>query len=377
MAQKILVIQTAFIGDALLAIPLIRNLRLLYPEAEVTLVCRKGLGPFFTGAGLVHRAIEVNKRGRSVDASALKPILREHFDLLVCPHRSSRSTWWSWRVRARRKIGFSGLATPLVFDETHPFLQDLPDGLRQLRLIASLDEKLRFFFETEAASYANVKTRSSPVDYRSLPLPDLAEMTLPLELLRDRAREAPGEQQDLVVRIHRVDRFAQSHRLNRRGAVFLAPGSVWATKRWPEAYFQEVCREMLKAGRRVVLVGSGEERALCERVANGHESAVVAAGEFDLLETLFLFQYGRLLLTNDSGAMHLASAAGLPVVGLFGPTTLELGYRPWQRQAVVVQRDLPCRPCGKHGHQKCPIGTHACMRELTVQSVLRALSMEL
>ena len=86
-----------------------------------------------------------------------------------------------------------------------------------------------------------------------------------------------------------------------------------------------------------------------------------------------MFTQGTALVCNDSGAMHAAAAAGLPTVAVFGPTVLAQGFRPWQNQAMVVQRRLECRPCGKHGSDKCPIGTHACMEGIEAGEVLEAL----
>jgi heptosyltransferase-2 len=77
------------------------------------------------------------------------------------------------------------------------------------------------------------------------------------------------------------------------------------------------------------------------------------------------------LICNDSGLMHLASVAGLPTVAVFGPTTIALGYRPWQNQARVVERELFCRPCGKHGHVRCPLNTHECMKSISESQVLK------
>jgi heptosyltransferase-2 len=71
--------------------------------------------------------------------------------------------------------------------------------------------------------------------------------------------------------------------------------------------------------------------------------------------------------------MHMAALSGLPTVAAFGPTTLDLGYRPWSASAAVAQRDLPCRPCGKHGAERCPINSHACMAGLSPATVLGAI----
>ncbi len=123
------------------------------------------------------------------------------------------------------------------------------------------------------------------------------------------------------------------------------------------------------------LVGSAEERSLCEAIAarSGH---VVPdfAGMGDLSVLAALLARAAVLLTNDSGPGHVASAVGTPVVSIFGPTAPEFGYTPFGGANRVVQRDgLPCRPCHSHGPERCPLGHHRCMTELDAGSVLDAL----
>ncbi len=89
--------------------------------------------------------------------------------------------------------------------------------------------------------------------------------------------------------------------------------------------------------------------------------------------TSILMQRSQLVVSNDSGSQHLASLVETPLVSIFGPTVLSQGFGPWQNKAVVAQATgLTCRPCGRHGHDKCPIGTHVCMTSLTPDSVYQA-----
>jgi heptosyltransferase-2 len=84
--------------------------------------------------------------------------------------------------------------------------------------------------------------------------------------------------------------------------------------------------------------------------------------------------YGKVVVSNDSGAMHLASVAEVPTVAIFGPTVLEFGYQPWNNMSAVVEnKEINCRPCGKHGHEKCPIGTHVCMTSISANQVLEKI----
>ena len=90
------------------------------------------------------------------------------------------------------------------------------------------------------------------------------------------------------------------------------------------------------------------------------------------MQTAALLQRCRLLLSNDSGLMHLATALHVPVVTIFGPTVQEFGFYPFQATAQVISTTLACRPCSTKGSARCPLGHHHCMQHVTVAEVLSA-----
>jgi heptosyltransferase II len=156
------------------------------------------------------------------------------------------------------------------------------------------------------------------------------------------------------------------------GFVALAPGSIWGTKRWPG---YAGLAGLLQGP--VVIVGGPEDRALAERVAAGRPSAHVAAGELSLRASAALLSMARVLVTNDSAPLHLASAVGARVVAIFGPTVPAFGFGPrGESDRIVEHPAMPCRPCSSHGPQVCPLGHHRCMRDLEVGRVLEAVSGE-
>jgi heptosyltransferase-2 len=137
---------------------------------------------------------------------------------------------------------------------------------------------------------------------------------------------------------------------------------------WTKEGFRDLAVSLSSKGFRVILVGSPGERELCEEIAR-QANVESLAGQTTISELIEHFRSGQALISNDSGAMHAASVAALPTVAVFGPTVLEFGFRPWQEKAAVVQLDLECRPCAAHGGKKCPLGTHACMRDLPFERV--------
>ena len=163
--------------------------------------------------------------------------------------------------------------------------------------------------------------------------------------------------------------------------IALAPGSVWATKRWPsyDALAAELATRRDGAdplhGARIVVVGGADDAPLAAAIvraleASGHASAIDATGRLSLLASAALLARARVLITNDSAPLHLASAMNTPTVALFGPTVPAFGFGPLADVRAIVQHEqLDCRPCGAHGPQRCPLGHWRCMRELTPATI--------
>lgn len=340
-----LVFQTAFPGDLFLSIPLIRQIRAWDPGRRLVLACRPGLGEFFVTNGLVDEVVEINKRSREGREQALNRLLETHWDCVFCPHESPRTAWWMWRLRAKERIGFRKWWNRFVFTRRVEKPVHLPDALRQMSLMAAVDERVADFMSTpELQNLANPADRTSPLSLWRYPIPEWASMQV-----------------------------KTAYPVGRR--IFLAPGSVWDTKRWTAQGYVELARMLILRGCEVELVGSPAERDLCDQIQRQVPGVVNRAGQTSLARLVDLFSSGVALICNDSGAMHAAAAAGLPTVAIFGPTTLDLGFRPWQERSVIVQRELKCRPCGKHGAKTCPLGTHECMTGITAKDVLAALDL--
>jgi heptosyltransferase II len=156
--------------------------------------------------------------------------------------------------------------------------------------------------------------------------------------------------------------------------IALAPGSVWATKRWP--YFPDLARDLIaQTDAQIVVVGGEADRALALEIVGATKGqAIDATGRLSLLASADLIGRSAVLVTNDSSPLHLASAMNTPTVAVFGPTVPEFGFGPLAERAVVVgHTGLACRPCDRHGPQRCPLGHWRCMREMTPDLVMSAV----
>lgn len=351
------VFNTAFIGDLLLSIPFMRRIKRLRPGDELVLICRPGLGGFFQVSGLVDEVIELDKKNTQSVQKMLRALSDKQIHFLFCPHESYRSAYMVRKIKAKVKVSYRQWWNAPFFDERVRRPMYWPEALRALALLEPYDEDLSRRLE---------KLRSDK-NFHNSPQRDTVEIW-PHKIASDLSLYAEP-QVDVVRSV--LSRF----QLHRPFAV-IAPASQWATKRWTEDGFVNLIHLLSERGLNVYLVGTLSEADLCMRIEKtaGAISTRIdvrsIAGQTNLVELHALLSMAEVIVTNDSGSMHMGAAAGRPVVAVFGPTTLDLGYRPWSDLSCVVQLDLPCRPCGRHGHNRCPIGTHECMKKITPEMVI-------
>ncbi|MHC1699403.1 MAG: lipopolysaccharide heptosyltransferase II [Humidesulfovibrio sp.] len=333
--RRIGIWQTAFLGDAVLTLPLIQALKARFPAAELHLFVRAGVESLFSAQRELASVRPFAKRGAQKGVLAAcrlgRELAREGFDLWISPHTSLRSALVAKSVGAGMRIGYSRpcwnhLAyTHLVdrrFDELHEV-----ERLMQLALPLGLE-----------------------------PVAPAPRLDLPPEASARAGAVFAALPQGPVLGLH--------------------PGSTWPTKCWPEEYFADIARRALAAGAVVLLFAGPGEEALAARIATAAQSGdntsgrlVNLAGQLDIPALAACL--GRLdaCLTNDSGPMHLAWVQDTPLVALFGPTVRQLGFFPRGRNSRVLEMSLDCRPCGLHGHKACPQKHHACMRDITPDRV--------
>ncbi len=152
----------------------------------------------------------------------------------------------------------------------------------------------------------------------------------------------------------------------------IAPGASHGSKRWSAERFARVADRLAETrNMRVLLIGSEEDRAITGAVAGAMDRPVVDwTGTTDLTLLPAAVQRCGLLVCNDSGPMHVATAVGTPVVGVFGATHPRLGFAPLGPADAAVTLDLPCSPCSLHGERACRFRTHACMEDLPAQRII-------
>jgi heptosyltransferase-2 len=333
---RLLVVQTAFLGDVVLTLPLL-DLALATDGVEWV-----GVVTTPVGAELLRTqdagwdVIEYDKRGRDRGPAAFLRLVRVlrglDVDAALIPHRSFRSAFLARAAGIRERIGF-----------------DESGGRRFLTAIVPYRA-----LQHEAERVASLLEALGGA---------LPRGRVPLRLV-PRAGD-----------IAAVDRALAKAGIPEGGPfIVVAPGSSWPTKRWlPERFAESAEAIAARTGAGIVLAGTPEDRGVATAVAGSASSPPIdLTGTLGIGAWIALIARARLLLSNDSAAAHVAAAVGTPVVAVFGPTAPAQGFAPYTATARVVETDLACRPCGRHGAARCPLGTMACMKGVAVSAVVDA-----
>ncbi|HYW50710.1 MAG TPA: lipopolysaccharide heptosyltransferase II [Gemmatimonadaceae bacterium] len=319
-----LVIQTSFLGDVVLTTPLLAHLAARGPVDVVTTPAGGGL---LESHPAVRRVIRYDKRGAQQGLSGLRALARElkgaRYGAAYLAQGSWRSAALAWMARVPVRIGFDTSSGRLLQTSTVTYRSDMHHAERLYRLAAG----------------------DAP---GTVPAPSLMPSDEDHATVQSLLGAAPFGTAPFVV---------------------VAPGSVWATKRWP---FHPSLVENLPPDVGIVVTGSADDRELAAAIVAAAPSRVLdATGRLGLLASAALIGRARAIVTNDSLPQHLASAMNTPTLTIYGPTLPAFGFGPLATRRTIVEHapGLECRPCSAHGPMTCPRGHFRCMRDISAAAV--------
>ena len=331
--NKILVIQTAFPGDLILTTPLLAAVKNYYPESSLAVLVTPQTQELLGNNPHLNQIIVYDKKKGEVEEflTVLRKLKAEKLDLALVPHRSFRSALLAY-LSCPKRVGFDTSAGSFLFTNIIKYQNDKHEIERNLSL-------LNFTGLNPEAVWPEIHPASD----------DFSQTEVWL-------KQSGMNFDDEIVCI--------------------APGSVWATKRWlPEGFAQVADWLAMNGQHKVVLVGSNDDAELAEEISDRCSSRPVnACGKLSWLESAALISKSKAVLSNDSAPMHLAVAMKTPVVAIFGSTVPEFGFYPYGKRNQIVQKELYCRPCGIHGKKRCPEGHFRCMKEISADEVCQGLS---
>lgn len=327
--KKFLVIQTAFLGDAVLVTSILEKLHAFYPDAAVDLVVRKGNEGLFDQHPFLRNLFVWDKRkGKIRDILRIVGELRKtRYDHIINAQRYFSTGLMTVLARGKEKIGYD--KNPLSFLFARKVKHVIGDGRHEVDRLNALIEHL-------------------------------TDGTRPLP----RLYPTPGARED-AEQLH----FPWMEGEGRY--VCIAPASVWFTKQWPETKWIELIKA-LPPELHVFLIGAPSDGPVCQRIiaaaGRGHD----LSEELSLLASAALMEGATMNYVNDSAPLHIASAMNAPVTAIFCSTVPAFGFGPLRENGRVFETTmkLDCRPCGLHGYKACPKGHFKCAFNIEPQAAI-------
>ena len=339
--RKFGILQTAFLGDTALISSMVEKINERYgKDAEIHLIIKKGIEDLFKNDKRVRSITIFDKRGQEKGffgfLKAIIKVRRLKLDVMFNVHRSLRSGLVTFFSGAGTKIGFKEAVLSPLFTRTVKREGD-HEVLKNHLLLEAYDPSFKKIKPQMSSKYKLYAPTKSSLD--------------------------------------------ELNKTSKEPFMVIAPGSKWNTKRWdPEGYIKLTEKLLKTYNHDIVFVGDKDDETLIGNIIaginndNSKKRIINLANKLDISDLMFLISKATLVITNDSAPQHIAVGLNVPVVAIFGPTVRSLGYYPFSEDSIVVEaHEVKCRPCGLHGHMKCPKKTHECMSSIKDEYVYNAV----
>lgn len=332
---KILIIQTAFIGDVILATSLVEYIKNHFSETEIHFLLRKGNESILANNNKISKVHIWNKQKKiSSLISTIVKIREEKFDTVINIQRFFSSGLITLLSGAQNKVGFN--KNPLSFFFTY-----------------SLEHKIPHKIENE---YLHEVQRN---------------ITLLQNLITD--YQIP-DKLDLKPKLY----FSEKEKIkidsitsNLRPYIVIAPASVWYTKQWHIEKWKLLVSECMNTYD-IVMIGGPPDRNYLNQITDLYPSVINLVGKLSLTESALIMKDAKRVFVNDSAPLHLASSVNAKTTAIFCSTSPDFGYTPIADDSKIISEygNLECLPCGLHGHKKCPKNHFKCSGNIEIKAVI-------
>lgn len=328
--KKILVIQTASIGDVVLATPVVEKLKEFYPDAKIDFLVKNGTSSLLTSHPKIKRVLVWDKSADKYQhLYQLIAVIRErNYDAVVNLQRFAASGLIATFSGAPIRLGFNKNPFALFFTKSvkHKISDDATKSLHEINRNLSVID-----FITNSSRDYPLKLYPSQTD------------------------------------------FAKASQYKTRKYICLAPTSLWFTKQYPPEKWVEFLKEIDKE-LVVYFLGSKGDREASDFIieGSGHQNSLNLSGKLSFLESAALMRDAAMNFVNDSAPLHFASAMNAPVTSIFCSTVPAFGFGPLSENSVVIETDekLDCKPCGLHGFNSCPKKHFKCALTIKKEKLL-------
>jgi heptosyltransferase-2 len=327
--QKILVIQTAFIGDVILATALVEKMHRHFPQADIDILVRKGNESLLKDHPFLRKVLIWDKKTKKYSnlLRIARQIRSEHYDIVVNTQRFFATGFLTAFSGAQVTSGFQ--KNPFAFLFTHSILHEIGTGIHEVERNQKLIE---------------------PFTSADLVKPKLYPSESDLEKVAE----------------FKTEKY-----------ITISPTSVWFTKQFPVHKWVEFI-DRVPSEISIYLLGGPGDKACIEDLMRkcSHPRIKNLAGKLSFLQSAALMQDAEMNYVNDSGPLHLCSAVNARVTAVFCSTIPEFGFTPLSEIQFVVetQEKLDCRPCGLHGKTACPRGDFRCAESISTNVLISTLS---
>lgn len=325
MLKQYLIIQTAFIGDVILATAVVESLKHSFDDVSIDFVVRRGNENVLENNPNIRHLFVWDKNNTKYKNlfRIIKQVRQTKYDAVINLHRFFNSGLITFRAKAMEKIGFK--QNPWSFYYSKKFKFVVTDGKHETHRNHQLIEHL--------------------------------------------AGEKPA-----LPKLYPTDEQANQFRNIIHPYITIAPASVWFTKQLTIEQWIQFINEFLPKEFTICLLGAPNDKALCETItkATNGKNVIDFSGKLSLLESAALMKNAAMNYTNDSAPLHLASAVNAPVTAVYCSTVPSFGFGPLSENSKIVQTQtyLDCRPCGLHGKAACPETHFKCAREINLKELL-------
>jgi heptosyltransferase-2 len=329
MAQKILVIQTAFIGDVVLVTAMLEAIHQQNPAASISILVRKGNEALFNAHPYVDKVLVWDKKQNKYGhwLQLLFEIRKSQFDAVINVQRYAATGLWTVLSGAKIKIGFDKNPFAFLFTNTIQH-QAVSNGLHEIERNHALLSPLGTFPDAKPALYPSAQDLKAVEGYQSAPY------------------------------------------------LCMAPASVWYTKQFPRHQWIQLLKSIQFEGP-IYLLGGPGDKSLNDQILQAVQknNLVNMAGRLSFLASAALQKGAVLNYVNDSAPMHFASAVNAPVAAIYCSTVPDFGYGPLSDTSFIIETKeaLPCRPCGLHGKKQCPLKHFNCAETIRLEQIYQPL----
>ncbi|MCG8513226.1 MAG: lipopolysaccharide heptosyltransferase II [Halanaerobiales bacterium] len=326
-STRIIVIDLLYLGDLIFALPFIKGLRSNFPDGTIDLVVNSVFYDIMIDNPYLDNLFSYNKKwGIRESLSFARKLSHHKYNLGLNIHGNWRTALLLKLINPEYAIGYGGKGRGIFLDQE----------LKQPKAQHMVDIYLDFLTEIGLSIEHTLPTMEVPVAAR-IGIAQLLEKWG----IKDNER-----------------------------LIALNTGGTWPTKRWTAQGFAQLADRLNRSGVRVVFTGSCSDLWEIKKiVALMDSAAIIAAGQTSLKELIALLARCDLVISNDSGPVHVAAAVGTPTITIFGPSD-EVKYRPLGEKHRIIKTGIECRPCGEH---QCPLGHHRCMRDIKVEDIIGAV----